>query len=321
MRQSNENLLGFVLNALDEKGQREVEAYLAGSLGGQERAEGLRRAVEPLSADAEETPPPPDLLYRTLALVAEHASRPDAAHDLPRAPAASRVQVQFRTRWRRAELLVAASIVLVALGGLISGLLELRKASGYVECKNNLRVFYNALAAYHDGHGHFPDVKAEAPHDVAGMAVPMLVNARLLDPGHVNFGCPGSGGWGFPVSYEDAKELAEEDFSRVAPRLMPCYAYSLGYIGEDGSYHPPHRRSGADFRIPLMSDRPPYASAANSPNHDGKGQNVLFQDGHVDYRRLRSLDRDDDIFANSDHEVHAGRGLDDYCLGTSVSRP
>jgi len=318
MKQSNENLLGYLLNALDENSQREVEAYVADNQEGRRRLETLRRAVEPLAADREEAAPPGDLVYRTLGRVAEQACR----SDLPRAPLPSPVQIHYRPPWRQVELLVAASIFIVALGTTASGLLQLRNSSGFAECKNNLRVFGTALMAFHDRRGHFPDVKAEAPHDAAGMMVPMLVNAGVLDPADVNVRCPGNAvGRACPVTYEDARDLSVDEFGSVAPRLMSCYAYSLGYFDATGAYHAPHLRAGSNSHIPLMSDRPPYASAANSPNHGGSGQNVLFQDGHIDYRTARSLDDDDDIFLNRAREVRAASDPNDYCLGSSASRP
>jgi prepilin-type processing-associated H-X9-DG protein len=319
MNKSNENLLGYLLNALDENGQREMEAYVAGSAEARDRLEALRRALEPLSADREEASPPPDLFYRTLGRVAEHASR----RELPRAPAPSPVQINHRPPWRRVEFLVAASILIIALGSAASGLAHLRSSSGFAECRNNLRVFFAGLNAYHDEHRQFPDVKAEAPRDAAGMMVPMLVSAGVLDAGDVNIRCPGNSvGRTCPVTYEDAKDLSPGEFDKVAPRLMSCYAYSLGYFDQRGTYHAPHLRGSNDADVPLMSDRPPYGNdTGNSPNHGGTGQNVLFQDGHVDYMTVRHRGKDSDIFLNRDRTIGAGRDPQDACLGQSAARP
>jgi hypothetical protein len=320
MRQSNENLLGYLLNALDEKSQREVEAYLSDSAEGQGRLELLRRALEPLAADQEELVPSPELLYRTLARVAEYS----CLRDLPRAPAPPRRHISYRAPWRRAELVVAASVLIVALGTAVTGLAQLRNHSAFAECKDNLRVFYAALRSYHDEHRQFPDVTAEAPHISAGMMVPILVNAGVVDAASLSVRCPGNGGARpCPVTYEDTKDLTAEQFAKLAPRLMSWYAYSLGYVDDEGAYRAPHLRGGIDTHIPLMSDRPPYGNEmGNSPNHGGSGQNVLFQDGRVEFRTARSLDYfDDDIFLNKAHEEHAGKGAYDGCLGRSASTP
>jgi prepilin-type processing-associated H-X9-DG protein len=319
MNKPTENLLGYLLNALDEKNQREVEAYLADNTEAQGRLAALRGALEPLAADREDPAPPPDLIYRTLGRVAEHAS----LRELPRAPLPSPVQIQYRPVWRRTELLVAASILVVALGFASSALAHLRDWSACAECKNNLRVFFGALQAYHEEHRQFPDVKAEAPRDAAGMMVPMLVSAGVLDPADVNVRCPGNSvGRGCPVTYEKARDLSVSDFDKVAPRLMSCYAYSLGYYDDGGFYHAPHRRGGNDADVPLMSDRPPYGNDTdNSPNHGGAGQNVLFQDGHVDFMTVRHRANDSDIFLTRDRTIAAGRDPQDFCLGQSAARP
>jgi hypothetical protein len=104
-----ENLVGYVLDALDPDTQRRVETYLQGNPEGIRQVELLRQALEPLRADAQEIEPPPGLAVRTLARVAEYCCR-----DLPRAPAPSRRFGEGgRPRWyRRADMLVAASILL-----------------------------------------------------------------------------------------------------------------------------------------------------------------------------------------------------------------
>src|ERR1700740_3435512 len=104
----DENLIGYLLNALDPDAQREVEAYLHSHPEGRRRLAELRQALAPLEADREDPEPPPDLVVRTLARVAEHCTR-----ELPRAPAALRRSLAGTGRpfWRRADALVAASIL------------------------------------------------------------------------------------------------------------------------------------------------------------------------------------------------------------------
>jgi prepilin-type processing-associated H-X9-DG protein len=294
--------------------------------------------LEPLAADRIEIAPPPDLYYRTLARVAECATQsagPPAAslsaastivnagqHELPHAPAALPRQIKHRPLWRRADLLVAASILIVLAGAGISGILRLRDSAATTNCANNLRVFYTALNSYHDQHKHFPDVTKETPpRDVAGMVVPMLIHAGTLNTSDATVRCPGKGlARPCPVSYEQAKAMSSADFLKIAPKLMSCYAYSLGYYDEAGNYHPPQHREGFDTLIPLMSDRPPYTGQGNSLNHGGRGQNILFQDGHVTFTPSRFLGSDD-IFLNDKGHPGAGRGTRDNCLGQSTARP
>src|SRR5262245_39038814 len=117
----DKNLIGYLLNCLDEPTQREVEAYLEADAAGREKLEKLRRALEPLEADRELPEPPGDLVYHTLGRVAEYCSQP-----LPRAPVTSRGGGGERPFWRRADVVAAAAVILLALGVGIPALFRLR---------------------------------------------------------------------------------------------------------------------------------------------------------------------------------------------------
>jgi hypothetical protein len=45
---------------------------------------------------------------------------------------------------------------------------------------------------------------------------------------------------------------------------------------------------------------------ANSSSHRGKGQNVLFSDGTVEFTSQRIFGQDDDIFTVRDQQVYRG---------------
>src|SRR5436305_13496313 len=97
----DENLVGYLLNALDPETQAEVERHLRDRPEAQQRVTDLRRSLEPLAADADAGEAPPDLWVRTLATVAEFQCR-----NLPYAPPppAAQTGTAIRSRWRRADL-------------------------------------------------------------------------------------------------------------------------------------------------------------------------------------------------------------------------
>jgi prepilin-type processing-associated H-X9-DG protein len=80
-------------------------------------------------------------------------------------------------------------------------------------------------------------------------------------------------------------------------------------------------------RLPLMADAPACDANSevrpgNSANHEGRGQNVLFTDGHVEFLTTRTVGPDgDDIYLNADQKVGAGRGPRDSVLGQSGAVP
>jgi len=315
----DENLIGYLLKALDDTSKTEVEARLQEDQETRWRLEQLRSALSPLASDKDEAPPPHDLAVRTIARVAEHCCL-----DLSKAPPAVARSSPPRSWWRRADLVVAASLLLLTGSFLMSALLRVRDPLAKFECENNLRVFNGALQTYNDTHRQFPSVVAERPYDAAGMVVPILANAGVL-PELANVRCPGNGpGAPCPMTLEQAKQLSPDDFFRQASSLVPSYAYSLGHRDEDGNFFGPTiPEDQLASEVPLMADCPPRdGGLGNSDNHGGTGQYVLFADGHARFVTLRNIGfQKDDIYLNKDKKVAAGLDPCDTVLGSSAAKP
>ena len=108
----DENLVGYLLGCLDEAGTRQVETYLQKSPEARQKVALLKQAMSPLAADRDELAPPPGLVGRTLARI----TGPDGS-DLPRAPREPSAPAPvLRSWWRRADVVVAASLLLAVLG-------------------------------------------------------------------------------------------------------------------------------------------------------------------------------------------------------------
>src|SRR5438128_5281975 len=80
-RPMDENLIGYLLNALDSDTRQETEKYLLKNREARERLNRMTEALAPLEADRDAIDPPPGLWARTLARVAEFQCR-----QLPSAP-------------------------------------------------------------------------------------------------------------------------------------------------------------------------------------------------------------------------------------------
>jgi prepilin-type processing-associated H-X9-DG protein len=316
----DENLAGYLLKALDDDAQREVEASLRESPEVRSRLELLERALAPLAADRETPEPRPGLVLSTLARIAEYQCR-----KLPDAPPAPRSQdVPASRSWlRRPDALVAA-LLLITLGGIgASALLHLwRDYYGRTACQENLSRVWRGLQTYCAHHnGNFPVVEEKGPHSVAGIFVPMLKDSGVLSP-EVSVACPAQGF--VPPrrrSLREMEKLYEENpaaFRQEARRLAGGYAYTLGYIDATG-YH--GLRSSGD-RLPIVADRLESLLQPNSANHGGSGQNVLFLGGHVEWRTNRNAGIDgDDIFVNWDNRIAAGKAREDTVLGPGDASP
>jgi prepilin-type processing-associated H-X9-DG protein len=316
-----EEFVGYLLNALDPVTHRRVERYLADHPECAERLELLRQALQPLDLDSADEPPPPRLADRTLAFVAAHS-----LDWLPQAPPEiSRGYAGGRGWWRRSDVLVAASIALFILFLAPPVIAQVRKQYQIAVCKNNLAVLGQAQLAYSDLHqGKFPNVADEKPpFNVAGMVVPVLFEAGVLDSER-DLRCPGD--TSSPATRWPAgrlKALPESEFVEKIPFLSGSYAYSLGYR-QDGTVRGLRRDDEQPQSLtPLMADSPLLPlSEANSGNHGGGGQNVLYMDGHVAYctHRLVGYARDD-IFRSVDNKVGAGLHRYDSVLGQSAACP
>jgi prepilin-type processing-associated H-X9-DG protein len=312
-----ENLVGYLLGSLDEAGMRQVEAQLQTSPEARRRLALVRQALGPLAADRDDAAPPPGLAARTLAHVADAVGR-----DLPRAPRDPAAPVASRGGWwRRADVVVAAGLVLLAVGLAAPVVYHWQHQRGTIACQENLRQFFVALASYRDQSGAYPDPSREAPRNVAGLVVPILADAGVLPPSF-SVRCPEVGPHlGCPVTLAGLRAMSDTDFQQQAPNLALCYAFTLGYRDPGGAYHGPWQLPGSS--LPILADRPPSeAITGNSVNHGGAGQNVLFLDGHVRFLPQRTAgDPDDDIFLNRANLVAAGLDPHDIVLGYSAARP
>ncbi len=324
----DENLIGYLLKALDADEQREVEKYLREHPEAHKRLDQLRLGLDVLGRDADEGDPPAGLWVATLARVAEHK----CGTALPAVPAAAaRSGVGGRpSRWRRADVLVAA-LLLVVVGGLAAAwIARAQRDQHRIDCENNLRRFDLALENYADNHnGLYPWVGAEPPKNFAGSFVPALSEAKAMPPG-LSVSCPGD-----PprppsaVTFDDLSRLSHEEpekYRATTRDLAACYAYPLGYREPGGTALYGLTRL-MDGMLPLMADAPACGGSGNevrpgnSPNHGGKGQNVLFRDGHVEFVTTRTRGTDHDLYLNAEQKAAAGRGPTDVVLGRSDAVP
>jgi hypothetical protein len=318
----DENLVGYLLDALDPETRQQVEAHLASGPEARARLELLRRALEPLAADAEPPEPRPGLALSALARVAEHRCRP-----LPDAPPPLPSQRLTSPSWwlpRRADLLVAAAVLIVLAGLALPALHHLRQVYHRNTCANNLRMLWASLRSYGElNDRELPRVEKDAPHNVAGIFVPVLHDAGVLSPG-TRLVCPGDERQTEPVPQRVAElealyESNREAFFAAARNLAGSYAYTMGY--QDGVQLRGLRTDSGD-ELPVLADRLPGDAGGNSPNHGGDGQNVLYLGGNVAWCVQRNVGVNlDDIYVNRLNKVRAGLAREDTVLGPSDSSP
>jgi hypothetical protein len=172
-----ENLVGYLLKALDPEEQRQVEKAIQDDPDVRRRLELLEQGLQPLAADREHPQPPIELRYRVLARVAEDRLQKQSRR-LKAPPLSS--EGLGKSWWRRADVL-AAAVLLVVVGPLLAPAISFAKSRFQItQCQNNLRSFHAALMAYTDLHeGRLPRVDKEPPRNLAGVVVPILYQEGL----------------------------------------------------------------------------------------------------------------------------------------------
>ncbi|MCA9269238.1 MAG: hypothetical protein KDA41_12240, partial [Planctomycetales bacterium] len=72
-----------------------------------------------------------------------------------------------------------------------------------------------------------------------------------------------------------------------------------------------------------LADSPSlHLPGRQSANHGGRGQNVLFEDQHVEYlTTVRPADVRDEVYLSDRGYVEAGRHYNDAVIGESAAQP
>lgn len=319
-------LLGYLLSALEPDEMARVEGLLASDPLAQTRLVVLRRLLDPLGDDGEALAPPAELAQRTLSRLAELPPP-----ELPRAPRpTNRYTSGHPSHWRRADVLIAATLMLCVFGvgipwvyiGRIGN--EGIATNVKVQCQDNLRQFHGALKMYSDRNGgKYPTLKW--PRHTAGMIGPILCSAGApVKPTMIH--CPAV--QAPPPDLKPMHEVLAMDkgsYEGYLKSLDNSYAYSLGFDdGKGGTRWDFEPKNKAGDLTPIMADCPPsdLRSSDNSPSHGGSGQYVLHLGGNVDFKTTRILgNAKDDIYLNHSYKVGKGVDASDCALGNGLALP
>jgi len=308
-----QNLIGYLLEALDVEEHEQVAAALQREPAVQRDLQLLKLSFVPLEVDREHHPPPSGLAKRTCRLVALRISTRAAVA----APAATGT-------WRLADLLVAAGIFIAASLLFFPALSQSRYLAQRAGCEANLRQIGFAFAQYSEVNlDHFPQIPQRGPLAVAGIYAPILLELGFLDDSG-RLVCPssslaGRGSFSVPTRAQLYSASGEERL-RLHKELGGSYGFPLGYLA-DGVYHGVKNLRRSTYA--LVSDAPELGDTEHcSPNHGHCGQNVLFEDGHVCFLRTCTNEpARDHIFANQDGKMAPGIGPDDAVIGPSQVAP
>jgi len=305
-----QEMLDYALGQLEGPALAQAERRAADDAVLAEQLDRLGRALDHLLDDGDEIEPPSGLARRTVTAVTDHPRRRRSILDF--------VPVAVPFRWT--DIAVAAGIFLAGVLTLLPAVHRSREQMDQAGCGFNLRQLGLGLAQYAGAHDCYPYANPDCPVAQAGSYAAMLHEAGLLhDPDMLDCPCNGSSKSKKPLpDVETLAKLRITDPERYRELLCWDYAYNVGYRRESGRPGPIAASLAAV--IPLLADQPGHEDAqrildGNSPNHGGRGQNVLFTDLHVRWHNSRRLGpHDADMFLNNDRRPGPGVHMMDAAL-------
>lgn len=284
-------LIDFLLGRCDESQAREVRSRI-------EREEPLARlhddlrntfAALGLSVECE---PPETLVSNTMARI-RSARQTDALLAREEIGRQDVIRPTFSLR----EMGAIAGVVLLLVSIFGVSYREAKRRKDLAQCASNVARIGPAILTYaHNNGGYLPASGGPGRRWLPTASQPAINNSialfKLVRTGHVEprtFQCPAVGGDSFAV------QAGMTDFPNAK-----CIGYSYQHsLGTKGLWLEDPRLSGLKTNMVILGDSTPVfaegrfradrVSTALSDNHDRMGQNVLYLDMHVDFKRRPSV--------------------------------
>ena len=316
---SQEDLLGYVLGALDAQEQRDLQQTIDQNPEIEEELLRIKTSLLPLDA-LETAGPRVGLARRTCESVASWqkgkssgdsvlptdltslgpsiqalvSAEADPSDSLTSPVAESNVakirpaisQRVFHPRsWSIADVLVGTALVMICAGLLFPVINQTRNHSRVMACQNNLRQVGVAMMNYSSiNEGSFVAIPSSGNLAASGCYAPILKDAGLVEDDSV-FSCAGVTTNDTPVRIASCDQIlaakSEQEINYYRHTMGGHYGYTMGYC-ENDKYVAPRSMGRTD--VVLLADKPSSdLQGRRSANHNGSGQNCLFEDGRVEF--------------------------------------
>jgi hypothetical protein len=304
-----DEMIDYVLGQVDGAERERLERGLRDDGEQPARVERLRQAIYRLLDDGTPFEHPPDLARRTVAHVAQRRRTRSFSDYVP-------IRVPFR--W--ADFAVAAGIFVAGVLTLLPAIQRSRERMNQAGCVFNLQQLGNSFGQYATVNQLMPYPPSSKDDAPAGSFASMLHDAGVLDNAKL-LDCPCNGPCPHTshelVGFDQLEHIRRTDPAQFQRMVSFDYAYNIGYR------HTAQHTGPLDFahssQIPVLADQPSHDGLrirdGNSPNHGGRGQNVLFGDGTVRWFRTRQVNlRDPDLYLNNNHQPRPGVHQEDSVL-------
>jgi prepilin-type N-terminal cleavage/methylation domain-containing protein/prepilin-type processing-associated H-X9-DG protein len=231
--------------------------------------------------------------------------------------------LRHRAGFTLIEILVVLAIIAILMAFLLPALEKSREKANQVRCASNLNQIGLAISMYaNDNHGNYPrtrydpaaplcvDTNASAndPFQASGpqpndTTAPMFLLMRTNKLPPAMYADP----YNDVVQYEaePADVMTHSNFTDYQKNC--AYSYLNAYpdpAAVTSGYKVTSKINGS---FPIAADLNPGTGAnQNSKNHEGRGQNVLYADGHAQWEQTsRCGINQDDIYINRAGNVMA----------------
>ncbi len=348
---SDEDIIAFLLGDADEDLAIRIRANLPKDSELAERLSHFRSVLNHLDYVGEQQyEPPSDLIQRTMDKIEElpstfSRSTSDAQHSDPEGSLESEIDpldrpvVSFlstpvesnrsRRSWLDSMALTVSLVVLCSLT--IPAIVRARYESRRAQCATNLRETGSLLFQYamRQPSRRFPFVSSSGPEAFSGMYVVRLSESGLV-PSTRMLRCASLTSPSRPVPKVMAIPSVEQLHTATPSQLdnWKCnvggdYAYNLG-VFEDEQLVAPKNVGSSHFAI--LADAPVFVNNCEELlAHDGKGINLLYDDGHIGFLRSSCFTSHELTLDNPFRNLHgaheAGIGISDASLAPSQFPP
>lgn len=317
------DLIGYLMGALDDPESRQVDAALADPRDGaalRRDLDRLRVAMRPLAHDRATFAPPPGLAQRTLAFVQSHSAptpRPmlSPSTEPPATIGGARI-------WLDRSIIAAAALAASVLVAPL--LLDAINESRARRVERNLQKLSTGLQGYAESHRMYPTPPDAGPLSRAGLYAPTLVSEHRLAADDGTVLVPGARrgrqrGFLIPTLEELEAAVGTPRFDELVRGMGGDFGYTLGHRDASGRLVPNLNRRREHH--PIMADAPDPCCEKSS-NHPGGVHYILFEDGHVERVFFDDLhEGDDHLYRNDDGETAAADDPEDAVIGDSHHQP
>jgi hypothetical protein len=253
----SQQLLGHLLGALDDDEQQWVEARLERDVEYCRQWAQWRRRLAPLEAIRPDFEPPPGLVARTCRYVADYKSAMAASSPSRRALSPVPAPPSWIAQAGWADVSVAVLLFVAAAVLLLPAIQNSRFHARLAACQDNMQQFGAALTQYGNQHGSpLAELAGNGRLNAAGLFASRLVNDGFLA--------------------DSRRTICPDAWLAVQGGLRTVATDERDVVGATASTLP--------AKLALLSDAP----GADAPgqildSHGGRGRNVLFEDGRVDF--------------------------------------